>query len=122
MTRKYEVVYIFDSTLDEAQVNERLQRFHALLPPSTDGESGIASLEHWGKRTLAYPIKRRDTGYYVVAKVTTNPTALPEFERAIRLDESVLRHLVVIDEGATPAAVKVDDDVADDIRGEDLDE
>jgi small subunit ribosomal protein S6 len=122
MTRKYEVVYIFDSALDEAQVNERLQRFHALLASSPDGASGISSLEHWGKRTLAYPIKRRDTGYYVVAKLATDPTALPEFERAIRLDEAVLRHLVVIDDGATPATIKGDDETADDLRVEDLDE
>ncbi|HXV87059.1 MAG TPA: 30S ribosomal protein S6, partial [Gemmatimonadales bacterium] len=86
MSRKYEVVYIFDSALEEAQVNEHLQRFHALLTPA--GES-VQNLEHWGKRTLAYPIKRREMGYYVVAKLQTDPTALPEFERAIRLDESV---------------------------------
>jgi small subunit ribosomal protein S6 len=121
MTRKYEVVYIFDSALDEAQVNEHLQRFHALLKPSADGEM-IRSLEHWGKRTLAYPIKRWDTGYYVVAKYDTDPTTLPEFERAIRLDESVLRHMLVIDEGAMPVTMKVDDDSVEDLRTEDLDE
>ena len=61
-----------------------------------------------------------ETGYYVVAKLDTDPTALPEFERAIRLDETVLRHLVVIDEGAVPAVAKVDDESGDDSRGEDV--
>ncbi|HEX9580902.1 MAG TPA: 30S ribosomal protein S6 [Gemmatimonadales bacterium] len=115
MSRQYEVVYIFDSALEEAQVNEHLQRFHALLTPPPQGES-VRTLEHWGKRTLAYPIKRRETGYYVVAKLETDPTALPEFERAIRLDETVLRHLVVIDEGAVPAVPRTDDDAGEEAR------
>jgi small subunit ribosomal protein S6 len=121
MARKYEVVYIFDSVMDEPQVNEHLQRFHALLKNSAAGET-VTSLEHWGKRTLAYPIKRRDTGYYVVAKFLTDPTTLPEFERAIQLDESVLRHLLVIDEGATPAVFKPEDEGADELRVEEPDE
>jgi len=119
MSRQYEIVYIFDSGMEEAQVNEHLQRFHALLKPTAPSES-VRALEHWGKRTLAYPIKRRETGYYVVAKLDTDPTALPEFERAIRLDETVLRHLVVIDEGAVPAVAKVDDESGDDSRGGDV--
>ncbi|OGU03925.1 MAG: 30S ribosomal protein S6 [Gemmatimonadetes bacterium RBG_16_66_8] len=120
MTRQYEVVYIFDSALEEAQVNERLQRFHSLLK-NPEGEA-IRSLDHWGKRTLAYPIKRREAGYYVVAKLETEPATLPEFERAVKLDEGVLRHLLVIDQGATVATAKADDDGGDVSRVEDLDE
>jgi small subunit ribosomal protein S6 len=102
MTRQYEVVYIFDSALEEATVNEKLSRFATLI--QSPG-SEPPQLSHWGKRTLAYPIKRHETGYYVVAKFETEPTALPEFERAIKLDEGVLRHLVVMNEGAQPVPV-----------------
>ena len=102
MTRQYEVVYIFDSALEEAAINERLARFHALIQ-----QSGIEppQVTHWGKRTLAYPIKKHDTGYYVVAKFEADPTALPEFERAIKLEEGVTRFLVVVNEGAQPVPV-----------------
>lgn len=113
-TRRYEVVYIFDSTLDESQVTQRLERFHALLKSPTSAEP-VSQVNHWGKRTLAYPIKRRETGYYVVAKFETEPTMLSEFERAIKLDESVLRYLIVIDEGATPAAVRLGEEVEEEI-------
>ena len=65
MTRQYEVVYIFDSALEEAAINERLARFHALIQ-QPGGEA--PQVNHWGKRTLAYPIKKHETGYYVVAK------------------------------------------------------
>lgn len=105
MTRRYEVVYIFDAALEEAQVNEHLERFHAVLRTSENPDP-IRQVNHWGKRTLAYPIKKHETGYYVVVQFTALPSQLAEFERLIKLDESVLRHLVVIDEGATPAAAK----------------
>ena len=102
MTRQYEVVYIFDSALEEAAINERLARFNALIQ-----KAGIEppQVNHWGKRTLAYPVKKHETGYYVVAKFDAEATALPEFERAIKLDEGVLRFLVVVSEGAQPVPV-----------------
>ena len=65
MTRPYEVVYIFDAVLEEAPINERLARFHALIQIAGAEEPQV---NHWGKRTLAYPIKKHETGYYVVAK------------------------------------------------------
>jgi small subunit ribosomal protein S6 len=99
VTRRYEVVYIFDSALEEPAVNERLARFNALL-----GEGTEIATNHWGKRTLAYPIKRRDVGYYVVAKFEAATELLPEFERAIKLDGSVLRFLVVLAEEYTVTA------------------
>ncbi|HEU4569072.1 MAG TPA: 30S ribosomal protein S6 [Gemmatimonadales bacterium] len=102
MTRPYEVVYIFDSVLEEAAINERLARFNALI--QTPGAEA-PQVNHWGKRTLAYPIKKHETGYYVVAKFDCDPSLLPEFERAIKLDEGVLRFLLVANEGAQPVPV-----------------
>ena len=97
MTRRYEVVYIFNSALEEPAVSEKLTRFHALLGPDVQ-----ITVSHWGKRTLTYKMKRHDTGYYVVAQFEVAPSVLPEFERAVKLDEGVLRFLVVLAEAATP--------------------
>ena len=91
MTRQYEVVYIFDAALDEAAVNERLAKFHSLL-----GAAVQPAVNHWGKRTLAFPIGRHETGYYVVTQFEAAPSVLPEFERAIKLNEGVIRHLSVL--------------------------
>ena len=102
MVRPYEVVYIFDSALEEPAINERLARFHSLIQqPGAEPPQ----VNHWGKRTLAYPIRKHETGYYVVAKFETDGSLLPEFERAIKLDEGVLRFLVVVNEGAQPVPV-----------------
>src|SRR5258705_11778524 len=51
MPRPYEAVYVFDSTLEDAAVTEKLDRFHQLL-----GTSGDLKVDHWCRRQLAYPI------------------------------------------------------------------
>jgi small subunit ribosomal protein S6 len=97
-------VYIFDAVLDEAAVNEKLERYHALL---TGSEGEVAAVDHWGVRQLAYPVEKKKTGYYVVAQVTGDPNALPEFERALKLDEVVLRYLVVLNEGEPTTGMSI---------------
>ncbi|MBI1966653.1 MAG: 30S ribosomal protein S6 [Gemmatimonadetes bacterium] len=97
MTRRYETVYIFDSSLEEPAINEKLERFHALL--TKDGKGTITNVAHWGKRTFTYRLKKKDSGTYVVVQFEATGDLLPEYERAVKLDESVLRYLVVVNEG-----------------------
>jgi small subunit ribosomal protein S6 len=88
MIRPYEVVYIFDSALEDEAINQKLTQFHSLI--HSEGAEA-PRLNHWGRRTLAYSIKKKPTGYYVVANFDTDAKLLPEFERALRLDDAVLR-------------------------------
>jgi small subunit ribosomal protein S6 len=120
MSRRYETVYIFDGSLEEAQVTDKLTRFHALL--TKDGKGTMGNVSHWGKRTLAFRIKKKETGYYVVAQYETDGALLAEYERAVKLDEGVLRYLVVIAsaEPARPAAATAGIG-ADDIEAEEED-
>ena len=100
MSRSYEAVYIFDSTLEDTAINERLARFHGLL-----GDAGDIAVDHWGRRQLAYPIGTRENGYYIVARFAAEPQVLPEYERALKLDEGIIRYLVTLHEhelGAPP--------------------
>ena len=99
--RDYEIVYIFDSSLDSSVIDEKLERFNGLVADKKEGGE-IVAVEQWGKRHLAYPIQKQDNGYYVVVQFRTDPERLAEFERAIKLDEQVLRHLVVLSEGEMP--------------------
>ncbi len=103
--RLYEVVYIFDAALDEAAVNRKLEAFHELVTGEDGGE--VTAVDHWGTRQLAYPIKKRRTGYYVVAQFRADPTSLPEFERALKLDDDLLRYLVVLNEGEPTSGMSV---------------
>ena len=114
MARPYEIVYIFDSALEEQQVNEHLERLHGLLK-SPDVPAPVTNVNHWGKRTLAYPIKGKDVGYYVVVNFEADTAQLPEFERAIKLTDAIIRHLLVLIEGEQPrAAVANEDENGDD--------
>jgi small subunit ribosomal protein S6 len=94
--RLYEVVYILDPALDQGAVNAKLEKFHALAI-SKGGD--VVAVDHWGTRQLAYPIKKLQSGYYVVAQFNADGDALPEFERLLRLDAEVIRYLLVLNEG-----------------------
>ncbi len=95
--RDYEAVYIFDSALEESVVNEKLDRFHGLV--ATDDNGQVTAVDHWGRRQLAYAIDDHDNGYYVVSHFTTESNRLPEFERLLKLDDGLLRYLIVVNEG-----------------------
>ena len=129
--RNYEIVYIFHPALDEETVTGKLERFHGLLTGPEGSE--VVAVDHWGVRTLAYEIQDQNQGYYVVAHITTEAPALPEFERILKLDEDLMRHLVVINEGEPTTGMSVfaeelessspsDDDDDDDDDDEDDDD
>ena len=117
MTRRYEAVYIFDSTLEDAAINEKITRFHGLLKSTEE-----ISVDHWGRRQLAYKIGPRDTGYYVIARFHATPAVLPEYERAMKLDEGVLRYLVTLHEHELGAPPLTEEQLAARKRDEDDDE
>lgn len=94
--RLYEVVYIMNPALDEDGVNARLEKHHGVL---SSGGAEIVAVDHWGIRQLAYPVANQGSGYYVVAHFNAPADALPEFERQLKLDEEVLRYLIVLNEG-----------------------
>ncbi len=100
LSREYEAVYIFDSALEDAAINDKIAKHHGLL-----GSSEEITLDHWGRRQLAYKIGARETGYYVVARFKAEGPVLPEFERSLKLDDAVIRYLITLYEhelGAPP--------------------
>jgi len=117
MPRPYEAVYVFDSTLEDSAVTEKLDRFHQLL-----GTTGEMKIDHWGRRQLAYPIGRKENGYYVIARFDAETAGLPEYERAIKLDDSVIRHLITIFEHEVGAPPMTEEELAIAARRREADE
>ena len=117
MTRRYEAVYIFDSTLEDAAINEKISRFHGLLQSPDE-----ITLDHWGRRQLAYKIGPRDTGYYVIAKFHATPSVLPEYERAMKLDDGVVRYLITLFEHEVGAPPMTEEEMARAARQDDDDD
>ena len=107
MTRQYEAVYVFSSTLEDAAINDKLGRFHGLL-----GNPGDLQVNHWGRRQLAYPIGRAESGYYVIARFGAETATLPEYERALKLDPSVIRYLLTIKEHEVGAPPMTEEELA----------
>jgi len=99
--KAYEIVYIFDTQVPEERIQEKLDRYHSQL----GGE--ITALDQWGRRQFAFPIRKRTAGHYVVAQFNAEAEALPEFERLLKLDEELLRHLIVLHEGEPTAPMSI---------------
>ena len=101
MSRQYEAVYVFDSTLEDAAINDKLDRFHGLLGTSrarSRSTTGAAA----SSPTPSGPAKTATTSS---PASTPTPTTLPEYERALKLDDGVVRYLVTLHEhevGAPP--------------------
>ena len=107
MTREYEAVYIFDSALEDAAITDKISKHHALL---SLGEE--AKLDIWGRRQLAYKIGRHENGYYVIARFAAETTTLPEFERALKLDDGVIRYLITLYEHELGAPALTEEQLA----------
>lgn len=88
----YEVVYILDPALAEEQISEAIQRFTQV---ARDHGAEVQEPQRWPKRRLAYPIKGKHEGFYVITKLEAEPPAVAELTRVLKLAESVLRHMVV---------------------------
>lgn len=90
--RDYEVMVILDPDLEERTIAPSLETFLNVV--RNDGGT-VHSVDIWGKRRLAYEIKKHSEGIYVVVNFTTTPEATAELDRQLNLSEAVLRTKVL---------------------------
>ena len=90
--RHYEVMIILDPSLDERTVAPSLENYLNVI--RTAGGS-IEKLDVWGKRRLAYEIKKHSEGIYALLDLNSEPDAVKEMDRQLSLTESVLRTKVL---------------------------
>jgi small subunit ribosomal protein S6 len=98
--RDYELMVVLDPNLEEAAV-EALNARIATLAAQRGGS--VESVDNWGRKRLAYPIKRYRDGVYILSRLKLPPQSAAEIERALKLTESVMRHLLVRSEGLSAA-------------------
>ena len=89
--KKYEVMFIAQP-LEEAEVTPIVEFISNLL---TKNGAKIEKVDLWGKRHLAYPVKKQNDGYYVLINFEIEPDAIFEIDRVIKIREEILRHLIV---------------------------
>jgi len=98
--RKYEVMYIIRPDVEEAARKELIQ-FTTEIFTKMDGK--VLEVKEMGMRNLAYEINDFTKGFYVLLNVEATSDACDEFDRLVKINQSVMRHMVVrIDEVKAP--------------------
>jgi len=90
--RSYELIAVYDPALSEEAVEGGIERLRGLIEK---GGGQVQEVQKGGKKRLAYEIKKKREGVYVLCRFTATPAALLEVERNLRITESVLRYLSV---------------------------
>jgi small subunit ribosomal protein S6 len=90
MMRAYELMVIFDGDLDEPAAQAWVKTITDAIAKA--GGSVHGKPDWWGKRQYAYPINKKEYGYYVVMNVLATGGALDELERSFRIADDVVRH------------------------------
>ena len=94
--RNYEIMYILKADLDDAAREAAMQDLQKLLEENGAKVTNVDT--KFGLRDLAYPINDETKGFYVVLKVEADEAALYQFNRKVKINPAVLRHLVTVDQ------------------------
>lgn len=104
LKRTYESVVIVNAALEDEQIDATIARIQETI--TTHGGE-IIDLDKWGRKRLAYPIKKAKSGYYAIFRFNASTDLIAVLERNYRLDENIVRYLsIVLDKFALEAISK----------------
>ncbi len=92
MNRDYESYIIVDGNLEDDSVEEIIKKYENLLKKQ---KAEIKNIDRIGRKRLAYPIKKKQNGYYICFEFIAKNDVVQKLERAYKLDESILRYLTI---------------------------
>ncbi|MFL6047289.1 MAG: 30S ribosomal protein S6 [Propionibacteriaceae bacterium] len=90
--REYEVMVIFDPDTEERTVQPTLEKHLKVI---TKGGGTVDNLDIWGRRRLAYEIRKKSEGIYAVINVTAEPNDIKELDRQFTINEAIMRTKVI---------------------------
>ena len=90
--RTYEMMLVLDPEMSKEQIDGLVEKLKQFLG---DRGAEVLKIEEWGVNTLAYEIKKKDKGYYLLLYFNGDVALVAEMERTLRLMEEVLRYLIV---------------------------
>lgn len=91
--RDYELMFIVHPDLDETAFNEVVERVRGWI---TTAGGQIQKVDVWGKRKLAYTIRKVNEGQYVLVEAQLDPATTVELERNIRFQEPIMRYSLIV--------------------------
>lgn len=90
--RLYETTFIVNAALEDNDIEAVITK---VLNQVTNNGGNIQEINKWGRRRLAYPINKKHNGFYVHALFEVLPEFVPQLERYLTLDDTILRHLTL---------------------------
>ncbi|HZY09904.1 MAG TPA: 30S ribosomal protein S6 [Bacteroidota bacterium] len=90
--RTYEATFIINASLDDPQIETAITRAQEVI---TKNGGEINAINRWGRKRLAYTIKKKNNGYYVNMEFTALGSTVTQLERSLFLDENVIRFLTI---------------------------
>ncbi|MBN1633854.1 MAG: 30S ribosomal protein S6 [Ignavibacteria bacterium] len=91
--RHYESYIILDGNFEDPTIEEIIKKYEKLL---SKNKVEIKNIDKIGRRRLAYPIKKKQNGYYICFEFTAAPDFTAKIEKAYKMDENILRYLTII--------------------------
>ena len=100
--RPYETIFILDPDLEEAQTQSAIEKAKGII---TQNKGEILKVEDWGKRKLAYQVKKKAKGHYILIHFIGSSTLVSELERNFRVMDAVIKFQSVrLDESHAPSS------------------
>jgi small subunit ribosomal protein S6 len=93
--RKYETIFILQPSLDEEAFKANVDKFKGVIE---NGGGVVDNVDFWGKRKLAYEIKKVNEGYYTLINFSAEPELPKELDRIFRITDTVVRHIIIKEE------------------------
>jgi len=90
VVRPYEMMVLFHPDVEDHKV---LAEEIGEVVKGVGGE--VSKIDHWGKRRLAYPVDKKQEGYYTLYQLTLDPGQVKELDRLLHIRTNVMRHMVV---------------------------
>ncbi len=87
----YEVMFIIDPALEDEKKDAAVERVKSVI--ASEGE--VEKVDVWGLRKLAYPIRKKNEGYYAVIEFKAEPTLPAELDRRLKISDDFMRHIIV---------------------------
>jgi len=100
--KRYETIFILNPDLEEEQTQTAIEKVKGIISQN-NGE--ILNVEDWGKRKLAYQVKKKSKGHYILIHFMGPPTLISELERNFRVMDAVIKFQSVrLDESHVPSS------------------
>ena len=88
---QYELMFVLDSVLEDDRREAAIETVKEII--SADGE--VQDVHIWGMRKLAYPIDKKNEGYYVLVDFQASPELPKELDRRLKISDAYIRHLII---------------------------